>query len=669
MLTFFEKITIGTIIGFVLFTLMAYGLLIINASFLLIPIFGLMSLFCTKNIFRSKMNYSAADCGVSLRASSSLKHSPPQQVFDPEISDQTAARYSGFRINLDLLPKKQLIFLFFVFILGITGQMAVIAPSGTYFNKDLVFWSSNGHDGAWHIALMEEIKKGYPLQNPAFAGEKLVNYHFFSDIAPAQFSKFFQFSNLDLYFRFFPFIFSVLLGSIAYLLGKKLGGSYSSGVWSVFFVYFAGSFGYIATWIKNQSIGGESIFWATQIQSSIGNPPQIISNILVMLFLYLFYIYLSKKDVVIFLLCFIVAGTLAVFKVYAALVILIGLGIVGLIQIIREKKFNVFSLFALSSLLSAILYIPNTQNSASFLIWEPWWFIRTMIVAPSRLNWLDLELKRQTYIAEGNWKRVLQIETTGFLIFFLGNLGTKFLGLIHLVKLLKKSSNNYLFQLIIFIIIISLILPLLFLQKGVAGNTSQFLQYFLLLFGILAALTVSLIQNKIKLKILKILFIVIIVALSVPTQIGLLYDFYHKPPLAKITSDEIEALNFLKLKTDNNTVILTPPHDKYLNLNIATPPIWAWFDTAYVSAFSARRTYIADTEQVDIMGYDLNKRLEMERKIFIDIENPHNLDKTLKEIGINYIYFPKILRPKLDLNKTDFLKLFDNNSIEIWKVN
>ena len=125
MLTFFEKITIGTIIGFVLFTLMAYGLLIINASFLLIPIFGLMSLFCTKNIFRSKMNYSAADCGVSLRASSSLKHSPPQQVFDPEISDQKAARYSGFRINLDLLPKKQLIFLFFVFIFVAAVSLAV----------------------------------------------------------------------------------------------------------------------------------------------------------------------------------------------------------------------------------------------------------------------------------------------------------------------------------------------------------------------------------------------------------------------------------------------------------------------------------------------------------------------------------------------------------------
>ena len=115
--------------------------------------------------------------------------------------------------QVTLLPKKKLILIVLIFTLGVIGQMLVIAPSGIYLNGDLVFWSSHGHDGLWHIALMEEYNKGYPLQNPSFAGDKLVNYHFFSDIASADFNHYFKLSALDLYFRFFPLIFSILLGS------------------------------------------------------------------------------------------------------------------------------------------------------------------------------------------------------------------------------------------------------------------------------------------------------------------------------------------------------------------------------------------------------------------------------------------------------------------------
>lgn len=622
LLNSWDKITIGSVIGFVLFTLCAYFLGILGISILLFPLVAVFNVLALKNILHKKL-------------------------------------------KLPLLTRGKLLILSLIFIIGIAGQMAIIGPSGTYRGEDLVFYSSNGHDGAWHIALMEEIKKGYPLQNPAYAGERLVNYHFFSDIAPSVFSQYFRLSNLDLYFRFFPFLFSILLGSTAYLLGKKVGGSDISGIWSAFFVYFVGSFGYIITWLQNRVIAGESIFWATQIQSSIGNPPQIISDILVLTFLYLFFNYLFKKDFYLFALCILLAGIMAVFKVYAGIVILASLGLVGLVQLIKERKINIFSMFVLSSIFGSILYLPNTAKSASFLIWEPWWFIRTMIV--SRLNWLDLELKRQTFVAEGNWKRVLQIESIGFLIFLFGNLGMRFLGLLSFYSLLK-NFNNYFNQLLLFLIFSSFILPLLFLQRGVAGNTIQFLQYFLLLFGILAALTITRFQKKIKSRVFKIAFILLIIVFSIPTQVGLIYDFYHRPPIAKITSDELDALEYLKENTNEDNIIITPPYNKFINQQESTPNIWAWFDTSYVAAFSARRTYLADSEQVDIMGYDLKRRVDIANNIFSTIDNAENLREVLKINKIDYIYFPKSLKPKLDLGKTDFLKLFDNGSVEIWRV-
>ncbi len=623
-LNFWEKIILGSVVGLVFFSLVSYLFSVIKLHFLLLPlilIFSFLEIKKLPNLFK--------------------KYTRP----------------SGKRLSLILL----------VFIIGITGQLLIIAPSGINLNGDLVFWSSHGHDGLWHISLMQEYQKGYPLQNPVFAGTRLVNYHFFSDIAPSDFNLFFKFSLFDLYFRFFPLLFSILLGGLAYLLGKKLGGNFQTGLWATVFTYFAGSFGYILTYLKDRSIGGESIFWASQVQSSIGNPPQAAAFIIVLAFLYLFSFFIEKQTKYLFFVCTILAGTLAVFKVYGAVVILASLGLVGLWQLIRERKFNILSLFFSSSILSAILYLPNSQDSGAFLIFQPWWYVRTMVVTPDRLNQLDMELRRQTYIADHNWKRVIQLETEAFLIFFFGNLGMRFLALFSLPRLIKKSFSNHLNLIIILIILISFILPMLFLQKGVASNSIQFLQYYLLLMGIISAVFVSEISKKIKYRFINFLLGFLIILLAVPTQISLINSFYSRPPFAKVDQKELVALNFLKQNSDDNSVVLTPPYNQYLNLPSIVPQIWDWSDTGYVTALSNRRTYLADTEQVDIMGYDLKPRLNTQQELFLETE-PKTFESRIKALNVSYLYFPKAQKPLVDLTKTDLKPIFSNDLVEIWQV-
>lgn len=622
-LSFWEEVILGTAVGLIFFTLLSYLLLVINLHFLLIPIIFIFALLYLKQYL--------------------------------------------FKLKIPAISRKRFIILLVLFTLGVVGQLLIIAPSGVYLNGDLIFWSSHGHDGLWHISLMNEYNQGFPMQNPVFAGEKLVNYHFFSDIAPADFNHYFKLPKLDLYFRFFPLLFSTLLGALAYLLGAKLGGNFQTGVWAVIFTYFAGSFGYVVTFLQNRTFGGESLFWASQIQSSIGNPPQIAAFIIVLAFLYLFSIFQKIADKYIFTLCIMLAGSLVAFKVYGAIVILASLGLAGLAQAIKDKRFNILILFSLSSLLSALLYLPNSQSSSSFLIWEPWWFIRTMVVAPDRLNWLDLELRRQTYIYESNWKRVLQLEITAFLIFFFGNLGTRFLGLLYLPKFLKTFFNSYLTMIITLICLVSLLFPLFFLQKGVASNTIQFLQYFLLLFGILSAITVNEISKRVKIKFLNIALAILVIFLSVPTQLSLINSFYNRLPFAKIEKEELSALKFLRENSNETSIILTPPYNKYLNLSSPVPQIWDWSDTSYVAALSERSAYLEDTEQVDIMGYKLNDRAALQELIFSE-NDPQFVEQKLKEETINYLYFPIALKPKADLTKTALQKVFTNSTVEIWRV-
>lgn len=614
-----EKTLIGGIVVFVLFTLISYLLIVLNIPILIIPITILGIIFFTKPFIK-------------------------------------IIKQIKFKLNI------QTLLVLIVFTLGVAGQLAVISPSGILKDEDLLFWSAHGHDSTWHIALMEEIKKGYPFQNPVFAGEKLVNYHFFSDIAPAMISKYTPLNNFDLYFRIFPFIYSVFLGASAFYLTRKITNSFGASLWATVFTYFAGSFGFIVTYLKNKTIGGESIFWATQPQSSSGNPPQIVSNFLVLTALYFLITYLQRKNSkLIFAICVLLFGTISAFKIYAGVVLLGALAIAGVWQLIRDKSFQLLFLALLGGILAAILYFPNTSGSTSFLIFQPWWYIRTMIVEPSRLNLLDWELRRQTYIYEHNWKRVIFLEGLGFLIFFFGNLGIRFLGLWGFTKMLKNSLKNFFNLIFVSIILLSLAFPLLFLQKGVASNSSQFLQYFVLLFGILAGIASSRITTKFK------YIIPFIILLMIPTQAGLLYEFYSRPAFAKISQQELSALKFVKDNTNNNEVILTPPYNQYLNLGGVTPNIWDWFDTSYVSALTSRRTYVDDYEQNDIMGYKWKERLTIKEDLFKEVD-PNVFKVKINKIGAQIIYFPKAVRPATDLAKTGLTKIFENSEVEVWKI-
>jgi len=609
----------GGVVVFTLFTLVSYFLFILKIPFLIIPLTLISVFFGIKPLIK---------------------------------------KVNRIKIRFNL----QTVLVLIVFILGMAGQLAIISPSGIFQNEDLVFWSSHGHDATWHIALMEEFKRGFPFENPSFAGEKLVNYHFFSDIAPAIISKYFPVNNLDLYFRIFPFLYSLFLGASAYFLTKKLTNNFSASIWAVVFTYFAGSFGFIVTYLKNKTIGGESIFWATQPQSSSGNPPQIVSNFLILTALYFLIKLLQKKnDKLIFTVCVLLFGTLSAFKIYAGVVLLTAMGIAGIWQLVKERSFQILFLAILSGLLAAILYFPNTSGSISFLIFEPWWYIRTMIVEPSRLNLLDWELRRQTYIYEHNWKRVIWLEGLGLLIFFFGNLGMRFIGLWDFLKQTKESIKNYFSLVFISVILLSFILPLLFLQKGVASNTGQFLQYFLLLFGILAGIGTSKITTKFK------FLIPLIIILMIPTQAGLLKEFYNRPAFAKISSSELQALNFVKNNTPKESVVLTPPYNQYLNLGGVTPNIWDWSDTSYVAAFSGKRTYMDDSEQADIMGYDYNERLEIKKTIFESMDMV-KVKEALSQTGTDIVYYPKAMTPKIDLSTVGLTKIFDNQLIEVWKA-
>ncbi len=619
-----ERITISAALGLVIFTLIAYILAWFHLRFLMyaFPVIGIWSFFKFRKEF---LNFRS-----------------------------------------EIVNKK--LFLL-VFIVGIVGMVAVNAPSGLPYQAGIYFWSSHGHDGIWHLALMNELHKDvFPFQNPELAGNRLQNYHFFSDLLMSEFSRLFHFSNLDIYFRFMPTIFAILLGLSSFIFVRLWSKKEIAGIWAMIFNFFAGSFGYLLYIPTHKSLGGESIFWVSQTQSVLGNPPHAAAFIIVTVFLFALLKYLSSRSLFYFFLCVILGGAVIEFKVYAGVLILGGLLVIGIFELLFKRIYQSLLLFFTTSAVALAIYLPNSVNSQDFLIWQPWWFIRTMVVASDRLDWLDLELRRQTYIAEHNWKRVIQLEGTAFLIFLFGNLGIRFIGFWTIFKQLKinifKNSFNLFF---LTITTASFFIPVFFLQKGVAWNAIQFNQYFLLFFGFLAGFTMVDVLSMLKNLHLKIIVGLTVFIMAVPTQLGLLWQFYSSTPLSKVSFDELKALDFLKNQKEG--IVLTMPFNKYERDKYKDPPIpmYAWYDTGYISAFSSKRTLISDEEQVNIMGYKIEDLLEEREEIFKS-EDYNKVNIFLKKHKVGFIYLAWDQQFKAENDKLNADLIFQNKDAKIYKV-
>lgn len=566
-------------------------------------------------------------------------------------------------------------------IIAIIIQGFINFPSGFNYGGDLLFWSSQGHDGIWHVALMEEMKKSFPIINPLFGNHPLYNYHYLFDIVLGEFGRIFSFfSSLDLYFRFFPVYLSFLISLSVFSFVTRWKDNRFIGYWAIFFTSLAGSFGYIVVFIKHGRIlGGETVFWASQGNTILGNPPHASSYALIPGFFLCLYFLLKTRSKYWFWITFFIVMVLGGFKVSAGLVVILGLGFAAVIELITTRRTLLLKLAFLIGVSNLIAVNLMTKGVTSFLIFEPWWFIRTMVVSGDRLDWIDLEHKRQHYLYVGrftSYLRVIQVETTAFLIFLLGNLGTKVIGFFELVKRVffetRSLFKDSLEIALIASMLASFLMPLLFVQRGITFNNIQFLQYFLMIFGFYAAISTYRIYKKIKNNTVRFLFVLFIVLLSIPTVLGNLVDFYGRgnKPLAKVSQSDLVALEYLKENTETEALVLTVPFDQYLKTNYKEPPlpIYAWYSTSYLPAIASRRSYLTSEEQVLITGYPLEERLENINRFFEQEDSNWNKEFVKRE-GIDYVY---VARDEFDhqLNIAgDYLEVFyENDAVVIYKV-
>lgn len=550
------------------------------------------------------------------------------------------------------MSKKQKIIFVLVFISCFFIQIIPVIRSGLQYNNGLGFWGSNGHDAIWHLSLINHIKNPFKIELPIYAGSFLKNYHPFFDILIAFLSRISHISSLTWYFQIFPIISTFLLLITSYILGKKLSQKFTGGILLMFFNSFANSFGWIVSLIKSGQINGESLFWAMQSVSNQLNPPFLLSLILINLLLILIIDIKTKSSILKSIIIVLILAINPITKAYGGVATYLIFGFYSLFIFNKNKK--PFLLLLISLPISYLFFSTYNSTSTSLFVFKPFWFSNTLIEAADRLYFPKIVSMRYSLEASGLiGPRLIAIYCFSIALFYFGNFGVRLLGIFSL----KKFKNVIKLPLLL-TIIITAIIPMVFIQKGTSWNTIQFLYYSLFFSNIF--LTLYLTQKS-----SKIISFVIIVLTIIPCY-ETLNTFLSNPSPAVLPQDEVIALN--KLKELPSGTVLTYPYDQYKKKSMSTPiPLYAYETTAYVSAFSQKSVFLEDEMNLDITGIDWkSRRLEIEK--FFSSKDEFFTRGFLVNNQIDYIYLVNNQTFSIDESKLQINQIYNHGQIRIYQV-
>jgi len=547
--------------------------------------------------------------------------------------------------------KKIPVIIYFTFLIVLFSLPLI--RSGITYNYGIGYWGPTGHDLIWHQSLINHITNPFSIPIPSFSGQSLVNYHPFYNIL---ISTIHQLTNLPislLIFQIFPLLASAIFIYLSYKIGFLITKKKSGGYLLALINTTASSAGFIITLLNNFRLGGESVFWSMQSASLQINPPLILS----LIFLQILIIFILRKTNSLFVILLLIL--LPITKAYGGIAGYIIWGFYSLYSL--KHKNNKPLIYLLISLpLAYLLFRVYNPTATSLLEFHPLWFIDQMFSSPDKVFLPRISSALQNYKLAHSFKSI-PVYLIGLAIFIIGNYFWRLLGLLTIIK-----SKNYFNVIIFFTASILLIIPLLFIQKGTAWNTIQFVYYSLFLLNILLLLFFNSIQKPVQQKLLIFLFVITSFLTNYDTYTG----YLGNPPPAAIPSTELVALRFLNTLPPGT--VLTYPFDSHHQDSYrSTPiPLYAYITSSYIPAFTHHQTFISDEMNLNNSGYPWQSRLSA-ATLFFKQENQFQDRGFLVNNQIDYIYLTALQKTNInfDTNALSLVKIYDDLNSTIYKVN
>lgn len=379
-----------------------------------------------------------------------------------------------------------------VLAVGTFLMTSVMWTSGLVTNAGMNLFSINATDSIYHLSLIGNLVYHFPPTHPGLSDVPLRGYHFFYDLMLASFVKFYQFNSFDLYFRYFALFISLYFGISTLALTRYLKFNNVATISLLFLIYFAQSFRVFLLTILGENAG----IYDTGIVQALGNilDPNVIFSLSILFSFYIFVFSTQVKTIREIIIAALLLGLMPQVKIYTAFVAFFAFSVVSFVAIIKHKNFNYLKTFVFGSIIASVVYLPINFGAGS-LIFFPLLLYKHFMESSKMFLSYEWALKFNHYEEHGNYLRITQLYIYAIALYFLPSLGVRIISIFGITKMMK--SNYYTLQNVFLttVVIISFIIPTLFIQ-----STAVFVvvQFFWIAYMILLIPTASVLGNIFK---------------------------------------------------------------------------------------------------------------------------------------------------------------------------
>lgn len=509
-------------------------------------------------------------------------------------------------------------------------------------------------DSFVHLSLINEMQYRFPPTNFAVSGEPLKNYHYLYDALLAFFVKTTGISVLNWYFRIAPLFLSLSLSLLIYVTTFRLTKNKWTATLAIFFTVMGTSLGSIMPFVKwlfkgNNVTGGSNVFMTDQISTMIINPQGVLS---IIIFLALFLIldsYERSKKKVLLLFWFVLLSISFGVKAYGGIVFALSSFLISLYFLYKKKDIWLFLSTVTGLVFMSVWIYITIDGKVAGLTLAPLWLIDQMVSNIDRLNEPKWMLLKENFFYHGNLSKIFILYLIGVIIYIVGSLGFRVLGLISIFRLIKSEKISYSQIFLLLSGISAFCLPLLTNQTNKAYEVVQFTPYFTVMMGIMGTIFISNLTDTFRFPWMKAGFVCLIIFLTLILNER---EFYVR---SRINTDTIVftkplilASDYIRNQTDPSAIFLMPLTE--FNLK------YLWF-----SGLTGRRTVLSGKIFAEQIGIDVKAKKEQVEQEFMGNNN----------LAYNYVLFYKksggdfdTIRGKLSLSN-----FFENEEVLVLKRN
>lgn len=450
----------------------------------------------------------------------------------------------------------------------------------------------NNRDGIWFMAVAATAFKTFPFQLPVFSGAPLLGYYYF----PALIVYLISLIGIPIFVfcdKISPIIYLLSMTVVLITLGRKI----KDDPWFIFFILFFTLLGIPLTiapaFIHIRPIANHLLINTFQATNIFDSQPTAYSLVL----LFAGFILLLKKKrntkehIIISILLFFLFGT----KFYTAFLLLSIVSLFEVINVIQKKQkvkdgFFHLGLYVFFSIASIFIFLDpiHSVKGAPLFIFSPFATVHHLIEDPSLFTIKNMILARYYLYEKGMSPRLLGIELFSTFLFVLFYFGIRIIGFVYLAKqyVLKKASTLEIAAGIS--ICLSILISILFIQRGDWYNPIQFAVSASYLLSIYAALFCY--ETFKWNKWIFYGFFVIVFVCVIPSNL-MNFGYLQSVSRQVIPYGEVDALTFLKGQKEGPVF-----------LPVEGP------DSPYLPVFTGKVTYFNFANQLDNFGVDTSKR-------------------------------------------------------------